>query len=310
MIFCYDDIYLEHDTGFGHPECPSRVKGINEAVNQASWFKDIYQAKVKPADIEVIALVHDRDYIERVERECNTGFPMLSTGDTNICRDSYEVALHAAGGVIEAVDQVFSSSGNKKAFCAVRPPGHHAGNNRGMGFCIFNNIAIAARYAQKKYRIDRVLIADWDIHHGNGTQDIFYEDDSVFYFSTHQYPLYPGTGHSRETGKGRGEGFTLNKPFPSGSGNDEIINSFQNDLLPRAKEFKPQLTLISAGFDSRINDPLGGFELDDYGFKNLTLIMNEISQIAGEDRMISVLEGGYNIKGVASAVLAHMQEML
>ncbi len=179
-----------------------------------------------------------------------------------------------------------------------------------MGFCLFNNVAIAARYAQSKYKIERVLIADWDVHHGNGTQDIFYENNKVFFMSTHQSPWYPWTGKRRETGKGKGKGFTMNRPFPAGAGNEEIIGAFRNDLLPAAKKFRPELTLISAGFDSRIGDPLGRFKIDDQGYRELTKIMLEIADIAGEGKLVSILEGGYNLKGLASAVVAHIDELL
>jgi acetoin utilization deacetylase AcuC-like enzyme len=233
---------------------------------------------------------------------------MLSTGDANVCEESYDIALQAVGGVLAAVDAVFEKKA-KNAFCAVRPPGHHATKNRGMGFCLFNNIAAAARYAQKKYNAARVLIADWDVHHGNGTNDIFYTDDSVFYMSTHQYPWYPGTGKHDEIGEGKGKGFTMNRPFPAGVGNNEIIAVFKDDLLPAAKKFKPDFTLISAGFDSHARDYLGGFRIDDDGFRELTKIMMEIADIAGEGRLVSVLEGGYNLESLSSAVMVHMQEL-
>jgi acetoin utilization deacetylase AcuC-like enzyme len=308
MNYLYDEIFLKHDTGFGHPESPSRLTAINNAVKDAQWYENLGLLKGKPIDIETLSLVHDKRYIETAEKECAAGYMGLSTGDTTICKESYTIALHAVGGVLSAVDEVFNKKA-KRAFCAVRPPGHHASANRGMGFCVFNNIAAAARYAQNKYNAERVLIADWDVHHGNGTHDIFYEDDSVFFMSTHQSPWYPGTGAFHETGAGKGKGFTMNRPFPAGAGNKKIIGAFKDDLLPAAKEFKPDLTLISAGFDSRIHDPLGGFRIDDDGFRELTRIMIEISNIAGDGRLISILEGGYNLEGLALAVTAHMDEL-
>lgn len=307
-LYVYDEIFLKHDTGMGHPESPRRLTAINNAVKEEKWYKNLEVLKGKPVSKETLSLVHDKRYIETVEKECEAGFRDLSSGDTVICRESYTIALHAVGGVLAAVDAVFNKkSGN--AFCAVRPPGHHASANRGMGFCIFNNIAIAARYAQQKYNVERVMIADWDVHHGNGTQDIFYQDPSVFYMSTHQSPWYPGTGRFDETGEGKGKGTIMNRPFPAGAGNKEIISAFKEDLLPAARDFKPEFTLISAGFDSRIHDPLGGFRVDDEGFRELTKIMMEISHIAGDGRLVSTLEGGYNLEGLASAVTAHMDEL-
>jgi len=308
MGYLYDELFLKHDTGRGHPEAPARLTAINNAVKESDWYKNILLLDSQPISIDILSLVHDKRYIETVEKECSAGYGSLSTGDTTVCKESYTIARHAAGGVLAAVDAVFEKK-SANAFCAVRPPGHHANGSRGMGFCVFNNIAIAARYAQKKYNVERVLIADWDVHHGNGTQDIFYSDDSVFFMSTHQSPWYPGTGAYNETGEGKGKGFTMNRPFAAGAGNKEIISAFKEDLLPAAKEFKPQLTLLSAGFDSRIDDPLGGFRIDDDGFRELTKIIMEIAHIAGEGRLISILEGGYNLDGLAAAVTAHMEEL-
>jgi acetoin utilization deacetylase AcuC-like enzyme len=306
--YLYDDIYLKHDTGGYHPERPERLTAINQKINSAKWYKDLLPMDAKTGVLETVSLVHDKRYIKKVEEECEAGYMGLSTGDTSICRESYSIALSAVGGVMNTVDAVFSEKINQ-AFCAVRPPGHHANQTRGMGFCVFNNIAIAARYAQKKYGIKRILIADWDVHHGNGTQDIFYEDDSVFFMSTHQYPWYPGTGHFSETGSGKGKGFTMNRPFSAGAGNEEIIGAFKEDLLPAAKKFKPEFTLISAGFDSRVGDPLGHFQIDDGGFQELTRIMLDISQIAGKGRLVSILEGGYSLEGLAAGVFAHIEEL-
>jgi acetoin utilization deacetylase AcuC-like enzyme len=307
--YLYDDVYLEHQTGGFHPERPERLTAINTMVEKAVWNDDLLRLRSREADLETVALVHDRKYIEKVERECETGYGGLSTGDTTICPESYLVALKAAGGVLSAVDAVMNGQASN-AFCAVRPPGHHANRNLGMGFCVFNNIAVAARYAQKKYGLERVLIADWDVHHGNGTQDIFYEDKSVFFMSTHQYPWYPGSGHFSETGESKGKGLTLNRPFPAGSGNDEIIDVYRNDFMKAAREFKPDLTLISAGFDSRAGDPLGNLLLDDQGFRELTRILLEIANISGNGRLVSILEGGYSLEGLSQGIQAHLDELV
>ena len=299
-----DSTVKEHNTGHGHPECPERFDAALRAV------EDLNLVRLAPrvANEEEIALCHSRSYIRLVEREVTTGFHELSTGDTIICPKSLDAALRATGSVLTAVDTVAGRKA-KNAFCIVRPPGHHASPARGMGFCLFSNVAIAARYAQHKYGVDRVLIADWDVHHGNGTQDTFYTDGTVFFFSTHQHPWYPGTGLADEKGEGRGEGMIMNRPFPAGAGRAEILGAFRESLLPAAEKVKPELVLISAGFDSRAGDPLGGFLLSDGDFADLTRVMLEIADKHAGGRLVSVLEGGYNLQGLAAAVRAHVQAL-
>jgi acetoin utilization deacetylase AcuC-like enzyme len=254
-------------------------------------------------------LVHSREYLATARRDIQSGSEFLSTGDTNVCKDSWDIACLAAGGVIAAVDAVLHGE-VQRAFCAVRPPGHHAAPQYGMGFCVLGNIAIGARYAQRQHGIGKVLIVDWDVHHGNGTQDTFYEDDSVLFFSTHQHPWYPGTGMREETGTGRGLGTTLNEPLPAGSGAREILAAVQDRLLPAVRTFRPELVLISAGFDSRVGDPLGQFLLEDDDFAQLTTIMLQIAGEFADGRLISVLEGGYSLEGVACGVAAHVRALL
>jgi len=244
----------------------------------------------------------------KVKREIAAGAHELSTGDTNVGPRSYDVSVRAVGGLLNAVDAVVARHA-ANAFCAVRPPGHHARPNQGMGFCIFNNIAIAARYAQRKHGISKVMIADWDVHHGNGTQDTFYNDGSVFFMSTHQSPWYPGTGAAAETGEGKGKGCTMNFPFPAGAGRPEIVGVFREELRRAADEFKPELVLISAGFDSRDGDPLGRFTLSDVDFAELTKIMLEIAGKHAGGRLISVLEGGYSLSGLEAAAGAHVKAL-
>ena len=300
-----DPIYKRHRTGPGHPECPERYDAITSALERAGLVEPAIRLSPRLASEDELAACHTRPYIELARREILSGGVELTTGDTNVCSDSFDVALRAAGGVLDAVDAVFSGTAHN-AFCAVRPPGHHATPDRGMGFCIFNNIAVAARYAQRKHLTERVLIVDWDVHHGNGTQDIFYRDGSVFYFSTHQSPWYPGTGHPSETGEGPGEGATLNCPFPAGAGRAEILGAFQTQLAEAAAKFRPDFVLISAGFDSRSGDPLGRFTLLDDDFADLTRVILEIAERYAAGRLVSVLEGGYQLAGLGSAVVSHV----
>ncbi len=299
-----DPLCKEHVTGPQHPEQPARF----DAALGALRGLDLAPIPPRLARHDEIALCHSRQYIQLAEREISDGFHELSTGDTAISSKSLDASLRAAGGALNAVDAIVEKRVSN-AFCIARPPGHHANAVRGMGFCVFNTIAIAARYAQRKHGIGRVLIADWDVHHGNGTQDIFYTDGTVFVFNTHQSPWYPGTGARSERGEGAGVGMTLNCPFPAGSGRPEILGAFQEQLLPAADKVKPELVLISAGFDSRIGDPLGGFTLTDADFGDLTRVAREIADKYAGGRLLSVLEGGYSLTGLASAVRSHVEAL-
>jgi len=306
--FVYDPIYKKHFAGRGHPESPGRLEAIMDLVEQTDFNERLEIIKPRDASDEEILTVHTQRYLDQVRRDITSGRNMLSMGDTNVSSDSLDAAVKAAGGICHAVDLVVSGK-HSNAFCAVRPPGHHSGPDRGSGFCVFNNVAIAAKHAQKKHDISRILIADWDVHHGNGTQEIFYSDPSVLFFSTHQWPLYPGTGSPDETGRGAGLGTTINCAFRHGAGRREIVGAFRDKLIGAAEEFKPQLVLISAGFDSRIEDPLGGFGLSDDDFSELTQIMLDIAQKHASGRLVSTLEGGYNPSGLAKAVTAHCRTL-
>jgi acetoin utilization deacetylase AcuC-like enzyme len=304
-----DRVYTQHQPGPGHPERPDRIVAVTAALDQSGLLGQMRRVSPRRATEEELALCHTAHYLDIVRHDFAHGAHELSTGDTAIGPDSLEVALDAVGGVLNAVDAVLTGTA-KNAFCAVRPPGHHATPVRGMGFCIFNNVAIAARHAQQCHGIHRVLIADWDVHHGNGTQDIFYSDGSVLFFSTHQSPWYPGTGAAGETGDGAGLGTTINCPFPAGSGHAEIVGAFLQRLMPAAKEFRPELVLVSAGFDSREGDPLGRFTLTDADFREMTQIVLEIADDHAAGRLVSVLEGGYSLSGLASATVAHVEELI
>lgn len=304
----YHEDYLRHDAGMGHPERPERLESIVKHLIETKLLEKLVRINPYPAEIEWIATIHNNDYIDSIKHACEQGYHHLDA-DTGICADSYQIALLAAGGAMAAADAVMDKKIDN-VFCTVRPPGHHAERNRAMGFCLFNNIAIAARYLQKKHQIEKVLIVDWDVHHGNGTQNTFYNDPTVFYFSIHQWPHYPGTGLHTEKGIGKGEGFTLNVPLSGGHGNDDYIDIFENQLVPIAKIFEPDFILISAGFDGHLQDPLAGMQLTEKGYAQLTQILVDLADEFCQGRIISLLEGGYNLEMLARSVAAHIEVLL
>lgn len=303
-----DPFCKEHDSGAGHPEQPRRFDAVLEGLKGTGMLEKLTRLEPRAVAREDLLLVHTAEYLDRAEHDIRSGEEQLSTGDTSVGSQSWEVALRAAGSALAGVDAVLTGK-TANAFCLVRPPGHHATPSRGMGFCIFNNVALAARHAQRRHGIGRVAIVDWDVHHGNGTQDAFYRDGSVFFFSSHQSPWYPGTGAASETGEGEGKGTTLNCPLPAGSGRKEIFDAFENKLLPALESFRPELVLISAGFDSRVEDPLGQFTLSDQDFADLTKLMMRVADRHAKSRVVSVLEGGYRLVGLASAAAAHVQAL-
>ena len=301
-----DPLCKRHVTGEGHPERPARFDAVFNALEDAGLVREMPKLAARVASDDELALCHTREYIATARRDVQAGLPELSTGDTTVSADSFTIATHAVGGALNAVDALLEGTA-ERAFCLMRPPGHHATSDRGMGFCLFNAAALAARHAQRRHGLERVLILDWDVHHGNGTQDIFYADPSVLFCSTHQWPWYPGTGREDERGEGRGAGTTLNLPFPAGSGRDQILTALRHRLQPAMESFRPDLVVVSAGFDSRAGDPLGRFLLEDEDFAELTRMAAEIAGQYAQGRLLSVLEGGYSLSGLASAATAHVQ---
>jgi acetoin utilization deacetylase AcuC-like enzyme len=296
----YHPIYLHHETG-GHPERKERLTAIMNKIQSERLEVDLITPEA--ATVDQIASIHGRRYIDQVKSVCEQGGGYLDL-DTVLSRDSYDAALMAAGGTIAAVDAVLA--GYNCAFALVRPPGHHAMPNRGMGFCIFNNVAVATRHAQAK-GLKKVLIVDWDVHHGNGTNAIFYADKSVMYFSTHQFPHYPGTGRMTEVGADGAEGTKVNVPLPSGTGDQGYLMVFREILKPIALEFRPDIVLVSAGHDPHKADPLGGMKLTSSGFGAIAGVVKEVADICCQGRLAATLEGGYNLDAQAEAVVAELK---
>jgi len=304
-----DPLCLKHDPGYGHPECPARYEAVITGLAEAGLAEKLAPIAARDATRAELRRVHAGHYLDLTEEHIREGAPELSTGDTAVCEASWDAALRAAGLALSATEAVINGK-VANAFCALRPPGHHATADRGMGFCIFNNAALAARHAQKEFGIERILIVDWDVHHGNGTQDIFYGDGSVLFFSTHQSPLYPGTGKRSETGIGAGAGLTINCPLASGAGRALVLGAMREQLEPAAGRFHPELVIISAGFDSRAGDPLGGFLLKDEDFAEMTRLVMRIADKYAGGRIVSVLEGGYGLNILGGAVAAHVGALM
>jgi len=307
--FVYSDIYLKHDTGAGHPERAERLTAIVSKLKRDGLLAKLVSLQPAAASVEWITTIHAPEYVERVKNHCRAGTGYVDTPDAPASTNSYDVALMAAGGLLSAVDAVMEGR-IRNAFCAVRPPGHHALNNKAMGFCFFNNVAIAARHIQKKHKLAKVLIVDWDVHHGNGTQAAFYEDPTVFYFSVHLSPFYPGTGHADEKGEGKGVGFTLNVPLRAGCGDADYKKAFEEKLKPAAAAFKPDFVLISAGFDAAKGDLLGRMNVTPEGYAEMTRIVRGIAEQYSKGRLVSTLEGGYNLEALAASAEAHLRVLM
>ena len=300
-----------HDTGWDHPEHQGRLRAVMGALERAlpELHADVTPVVPEPVATATLELAHPAEHVERIreicERSAASGQILRLDADTLVSPGSWDAALAAAGCGVAAVDAVLSGE-CRAAFCAVRPPGHHATPDRAMGFCLFNNIAVAARHARTRPGIERVLIVDWDVHHGNGTQDIFYEDPSVFFLSMHQHPLYPGTGMADERGRGPGEGTTLNLPLPAGLAPERYVEALLDGVERALAGFAPDLTLISAGFDAGVEDPLGGFTLTEADFATLTREIVARTASTSRNRVVSLLEGGYNPGELGRNVVSHL----
>ena len=297
--------YLDHITPLGHPERPDRLKAIDRVLEDEK-FQTLAREQAPAASIETIALAHPLDYVERI-RDATPEVGMVRIdADTSMSPGSFEAASRAVGAVTLAVDEVMAGK-TANAFCAVRPPGHHAETVRPMGFCLFNSIAIAARHAQKQHGVDRVAIIDFDVHHGNGSQEIFWSDPTVMYCSTHEMPLYPGTGATSERGDHNN---IVNAPLRAGDGGEKFREAMGNVILPRLDGFKPDLVLISAGFDAHTRDPLANLNLVEADFAWVTAKLMEVAGKYCQDRVVSVLEGGYDLQGLAQSVAAHVVTLM
>jgi len=303
----YDPIYLEHDTG-DHVENSRRLVEAMSYLKETGIREKLISLPARPASLEELKMIHAPEYISYVKSKAQKGGGWLDS-DTVMSTKSYEAALHAVGGVLVAVEAVVQEKVDN-AFALVRPPGHHATHDQAMGFCIFNNVAIAARFGLSQFNLNRVLIVDFDVHHGNGTQDAFYAEPEVLYFSTHQYPFYPGTGGMDETGSGRGEGTTVNFPMAAGWGDEEYLRAFNEVLVPVARRFQPQLILVSAGFDAHWADHLAMMKATIAGFAQMTRILKELAAELCQGRLVFTLEGGYNLRVVASSTKATFDVLL
>ena len=307
--FVYHSDYLKHDMGVGHPESPDRLRAIVSRLKAGGVLDRLVLIEPTSVADEWITQVHKASYLTSLKSRAPVSGRVSLDPDTSISAGSLPAAYLAAGGVLAAADAIMAGT-VEHAFCAIRPPGHHAESDRAMGFCLFNNVAIAARYLQRRHGVARVLIVDWDVHHGNGTQHTFDDDPSVLFFSTHQYPHYPGTGRATERGKGKGEGLTINVPMSAGQGDEDYREIFERVLVPAADAYKPEFVLISAGFDAHRDDPLASMGLTEEGYATLTGIVAGIARRHSKSRVLSCLEGGYNLNALAASVERHVVALL
>ncbi len=304
----FDEKYLKHITGGSHPECPERLLAILEGLKSSDLLEKLTLIKAQPANQRWIEMVHNIRYIMRFEEACIMGMPDFDHQDNSICRDTYDIALLAVGGVLSAIDTMMEGEVDN-AFCAIRPPGHHAEVDQAMGFCYFNNVAIGARYLQRQWDIERVGIIDFDVHHGNGTQHIFEKDESVFYYSIHEHPsfAYPGTGREFEEGVASGVGYTLNTPILPGRGDMDYRKKITTDMVPAFKKFQPEVLLLSSGFDAHASDLMSGINLTTDGYDFISETILNLAARFTDGRVVSVLEGGYNLEVLPNLVVNHVK---
>lgn len=309
--FLYDERYLRHDTGPNHPESPERLKAIYQGIKEAGFLPKLTLIHARRAELKWIETIHSKNYIKRFEAACHSGNSTFDYPDNQICAETFETALLAVGGIIDSVRLIMTGKLDN-AFCAVRPPGHHAEYDAALGFCYFNNIAIAARYLKIEWGIQRVGIVDFDVHHGNGTQHIFEEDPSVFYYSIHQHPTFafPGTGRVFETGNGEGVGTTRNYPVLPGQGDNEYQGLVERDLVPVLSAYSPEVILVSAGFDAHVDDDMSDINLSTQGYSRLMQRIVALATLYSDGRLISVLEGGYCIERLPELAANHVKILL
>ena len=306
--FIYHDIFLKHDPGAGHPESKERLIETRKYLGLQPWFADLQQLTIREYGQQWLEHIHTQKYINHARDACLAGDAYLDSMDVGISRDSFDAALYAVYTALTLTDAVIDGTIDN-GFALLRPPGHHAEKEMALGFCLFNNVAIAARYLQIRHGIGRVLILDWDVHHGNGTQHSFEEDPSVLYISTHQYPFYPGTGAHTETGIGRGLGSILNCPMAAGSTDNDYEKVFMEKILPKIDLFKPEFILVSAGFDAHRDDPLGQINLSTEFFGWMTRRLMEKADKHCNGRLVSLLEGGYNLHTLPLCIAEHLLQL-
>jgi acetoin utilization deacetylase AcuC-like enzyme len=295
-----DPVFMNHDTGPGHPERPERLARIYSVLEEKGLWSAAAKVPLREATAEELLKVHSKEHLKTVAKTADQDQYYLD-GDTPTGPESYRVALLAAGGLLNAVDLVVSGE-LASAFALVRPPGHHAERDRAMGFCLFNNVAVAAGHALDRHGLKRVLVVDWDVHHGNGTQHSFYQDPRVLYFSTHRYHFYPGSGYFDEIGSGEGKGYTVNVPLPAGCGDEVFDGIFARILAPVCRGYRPELILVSAGFDTHRRDPLGGMEVTEEGFARMAGRTLKLAEEFCGGKVVFTLEGGYHLEGLALSV--------